>query len=265
MDKQPKPPAYLGSSGSQTKRSLFMVFTAAFCLGAAFLVVALLFASCSTQASSVIKADGSARISVSAEIPEALAARLRKLASAGGSSTPPAFLDEGAIRSAIAKRPGLSILSLEKKGPYSLKLELSARSLEELAASPDIKKAGLLSISKGQGWTECRFRLTRGPNGALSTLMPGLDPDLLDAISPPALEEDPVTVAEYKTMLRSVLGDKAMPAMEEAALKLSIAAPGAVLDSGGGSLSGSTLSARLPIIELLVLEKPVELWIRWKS
>jgi shikimate kinase len=95
--------------------------------------------------------------------------------------------------------------------------------------------------------------------------MPGIDPNLLDALSPPALEEDPVTVEEYKTMLKTVLGEKAMPAMEAAAIKLSITAPGVVIGSGGGSLSGSTLSAKLPIIDLLVLEKPIEVWIRWRN
>lgn len=157
------------------------------------------------------------------------------------------------------------MLSLEQPGPYSIDLKLAARSLDELAASPDLKKTGVLALSRGPGWTECRFRLARGEASALPALMPGIDPNLLDALSPPALEEDPVTVDEYKTMLKTVLGEKAMPAMEAASIQLSITAPGAVLASGGGSLSGSTLSAKLSIIDLLVLEKPVEVWIRWKS
>jgi len=245
-----------------------MICAGAFCVGAAFLAATVLFSACSANASSIIKADGSATISVQAEMPEALAAKLRKLASGGGSSSSSqvgALFDAAAIRSSLAKRPGLSVLSIEQPGPSSLRLELSARSLEELAASPDIKNAGLLKVTRGPGWTECRLRLARGDASALSLLMPGIDPDFLDLLSPPALEEDPVTVAEYKTMLKTVLVEKAMPSMEAAALRLSITVPGAVLGSGGGSLSGSSLSAKLPLIDILVLEKPIELWIRWTS
>jgi hypothetical protein len=254
--------------GREGKHVLLIICAGAFCVGAAFLAATVLFSACSAQASSVIRADGGALITVQASVPEALAAKFRKLASVGGSSgmgqTGP-FFDAAAIRSSLAKRPGVTVLSLEQPSPYSVSLELSARSLDELAASPDLKSAGVLALSRGSGWTECRLRLARGQASALSALMPGIDPNLLDALSPPALEEDPVTVDEYKTMLKTVLGEKSMPAIEGAAIRLNITAPGTVIGSGGGSLSGSTLSAKLPIIDLLVLERPIEVWIRWKS
>jgi hypothetical protein len=268
MGIEQKKNAPTGDGDREAKRVLLMICAGAFCVGAAFLAATVLFSACSAQASSVIKTDGGASISVQASMPEALAAKFRKLASVGGSSgSGPAgsFFDAAAIRSSLAKRPGVSVISLEQPSPYSISLKLSIRSLEELAASPDLKKAGVVALSRGSGWTECRFRLARGEDSAISTLMPGIDPNLLDALSPPALEEDPVTVDEYKTMLKTVLGEKSMPAMEAAAIRLSITAPGAVIGSGGGSLGGSTLSAKLPIIDLLVLEKPIEVWIRWKS
>jgi hypothetical protein len=258
----------IGDGDREVKRVLLMICAGAFCIGAVFLAATVLFSACSAQASSVIKTDGSATISVQASMPEALAAKFRKLASVGDSSgagQTDSFFNASAIRSSLAKNPGITVLSLEQPGPYSINLELSERSLDELASSSDLKKAGVLTLARGPHWTECRFRLARGEASALSALMPGIDPNLLDTLSPPALEEDPVTVDEYKTMLKTVLGGKAMPAMEAASIKLSITAPGAVIDSGGGSLSGSTLSATLPIIDLLVLEKPIEVWIRWKS
>jgi hypothetical protein len=55
-----------------------------------------------------------------------------------------------------------------------------------------------------------------------------------------------------------------MPAMKAAAIGLSLTAPGPVLGSGGGTLSGTTLTASIPILEVLALEKPIEIWIRWK-
>ena len=216
--------------------------------------------------SSAIKADGSARISIQAEVPASLAAKFRKLADSGSSSAKVGpFFDIEAVRKAITARPSLGIVELSRPNADSIRAVVSARNLEELAASPDIKGSGLLAFSRGPGWAECRFRLERGKAKAIASFFPGIDPYLMDALSPPALEEDPVTVSEYKTMLKSVLGEKTMPALESATLSLSISAPYEVIGSGGGVLSGSTLAAKIPIIDALALEKPIELWIRWKT
>jgi hypothetical protein len=258
----------------RNKRTLIIVSAGALCLGAAFLAATLfILASCSASVSSEIRTDGGARISVQAEIPTALSAKFRKLASVGSSSqaaqaspsAPQPFFDAAAIRKSLAARPGIELVDLTQPSPDSIRIELTARSLEELAASPDLKGSGIITISRGSGWTEFRFHLERGGAKALSSLFPGIDPYLMEALSPPALEDDPVSLVEYKTMLKSVLGDKAMPAMEAAALRLSITAPGTVQSSGGGSLSTTTLTATIPIVEVLALEKPVDIWIRWKT
>jgi hypothetical protein len=254
-----------GDEGRRAKRALLIVMAGAFCLGAAFLAAAMLLASCSASVSSAIRADGGARISIQAEVPSPLAAKFRRLAAGSGSPPTGPLFDADAIRRSIAERPGLSLVEIAQPSPDSIRAVLSARSLEELASSPDIKDSGLISISRGAGWIECRFRLERGKAKTLASLFPGIDPYLVEALSPPALEEDPVTVEEYKTMLNSVLGEKAMPAMASAALSLSISAPGEVLSSSGGILAGSTLTERIPIIDALALEKPIELRIRWKA
>lgn len=253
----------------RNKRNLLIVAAGALCLGAAFLAATLfLLSSCSASIASTIRADGGARISVQAEIPAALSEKFRKLASAGSSgqaSPPTPFFDSAAIRKSLAARPGIGLVELTQPSPDSVRVELTARSLEELAASADLKGSGILTISQGSGWSEFRFHLERGGAKALSALFSGIDPHLMEALSPPALEDDPVSLDEYKTMLKSVLGAKAMTAMESAALRLSITAPGTVTAWDGGSLSESTLTASIPIIEALALEKPFDIRLRWKT
>jgi hypothetical protein len=252
----------------RAKHAVLIIAAGAFCLGTAFLTAALILASCSASVSSAIKSDGSARVSIEAEMPTAIAAKLRKLASAGSSSQSPMqgpIFDPEAIRKSLEARPGIDIVELSQPTPDSIRLVLTVRNLQDLAASPDFESSGLFGVRRGPASTEFRFRLERGKMKALSALFSGIDPNLMDALSPPALEEDPLSLAEYKTMLKSVLGEKAMPAMEAAAVRLSITAPGKVLASEGGSLSGSTLTATIPILEILVLDKPVEAWLSWKS
>jgi hypothetical protein len=215
----------------------------------------ILLVACSASVSSVIRSDGGARISVQAEVPAPLAAKLRKFGAAGSSASTGPFFDTAAIRKSIDARPAFTLIEIAQPSPDSIRVEVSARSLEELAASPDLKGSQLITMSRGAGWAELRFRLKRGGAKALAALFPGIDPYLMDALSPPALEEDPVTV----------LGEKAMPAMEGAMVSLALSAPGTVIGSGGGSLSGSTLTAKIPLIQALTLEKPIEIWLRWKQ
>jgi hypothetical protein len=203
------------------------------------------------------------------ETPAPIAAKLRRFAQAGGASgdtTAPLFSAE-ALRESLASRPGLDLIELTQPKPDSLRGAIAVRSLVRLAESPELAGSGLLAIASGPDWSELRVRLARGQAKALSALLPGVDPYLLEALSPPALDEEDgdISAAEYRTMLKSVLGEKAMPSMEEAAIAVSLSAPGAVLSSGGGKLEGSTLNVRIPVIDALVLERPIEFWIRWET
>jgi len=247
-----------------SKNTLLMIVLGSLCLGAAFLTFALLISSCAGSLASSIRSDGGARILLKAEVPAPLAAKFRAFAAAGGApDAGTSLFDLAAVRTSIAARPALSLIEIAQPNPNALRLELGVRSLEELAASPDLAGSGLLSLAKAQGWVECRIRIDRRSAKALRALLPGLNPQLMEALSPPALEDDPVTEAEYRTMLASILGSRTAAALDAAALTLTLTAPGPVLASGGGTLSDSTLTAKIPLMQALTLEKPVELWLRW--
>jgi hypothetical protein len=254
--------------GERARRAAIVVAAGALCLGAAFLAIVLVLASCSASAAAAIGRDGGARVSIEAEMPSALAAKLRKLSAVGkdgGSAARGPIFDAGSVRKSLAAMEGVELLELSQPNPDAIRALVSVRSLEELAASPDLAGSKLLAIERGPAWIQCRFRLERGDGKALSALFPGLDGELLEALSPPALDEEPLSLEEYKTMLRSVLGEKALLALEGASLRLSLTAPGPVIASSGGSLNGSTLSASIPILDILALEKPIELRLKWKS
>ncbi|HTX73223.1 MAG TPA: hypothetical protein VMC79_10400 [Rectinemataceae bacterium] len=225
-------------------------------------LLVLVLGSCASSVAAALGPDGGASISVSAAVPALVASKLRALAQTG--ETAPLF-DLAAIRRSLAKEAGVSVLSLSSGSPNSLQANFSVASLSRLAASPELQNTALLTPERGPGWTGIRIRLERGEASALAKLFPGIDPYILDALSPPALEQDPVSADEYRTMLTSVLGQKAMSELDSTRVSVSLTAPATVLESGGGELHGKTLELSLPIIDILVLEKPVEFWLRWKS
>lgn len=247
---------------------VILIFAATAVFGALFLAAAVLLTGCSSDIAASLKAEGGARLSIKAEVPAPLAAKFRKLAQAGSDTaldpSAPLF-DIDAVRRSTAERPSLKLISLSRPSPESIKAEFDILSLAELATSKDIAGTGFLSVQKSTLWTQISIKLDRTAAAAAASLFPGIDPYLMEALSPPALEEDPVTAAEYRTMLKSVLGEKAMPSMEAAAVTLTLAAPGKVLEYSGGSLSGSVLTVKIPIIDALVLERPIEIRLRWSN
>jgi hypothetical protein len=255
-----------GASGRSSAR-LAIVLVSALVLGAAFLAATIFLGSCAAKIDGSLAPDGGARIQLSAEIPAAVATRLRRLSQANPqSSTQSAPLfSSSAVRRSIAARQGISLHALSTPSPDSIRADMTIRSLEELAYSDELKNSGLLVLARGNGWKELRVRLERGNMKALASLFPGIDPYLLAAISPPAFEEEPVTAEEYRQMLAAVLGEKSMPALEAAAAVISLTAPTQILESEGGTVSGTTFTARIPILDALVLEKPIVFRLRWKT
>jgi hypothetical protein len=252
----------LGPDGGRTRRSAILLGLAVFAGAAALILAAGLLSSCAGDATVALRDGGGARLEAKAVFPAPLAAKLRKLAALKDDA--PLF-DEGRARKAAAGLPGLSLVSMSTPSPDSLLLVLETGELGALLARPDLASSGAAVLSKGQGWTELRIHLERGKIAPLLALFPGLDPDLVDSLSPPALDPDPVSRAEYRLVLSRLLGEKAALALDSATIALRLEAPRAVLASAGGRLSGRTLSLDLPVLDLLVLEKPVDFSLRWKD
>lgn len=243
------------------KRARWLIALASMAFVLVLALATALLASCSGAASASIGRDGSLRVQSSASLPAPLAAKLRKLSNLSEGSS---LFDLEAARKATASAQGLRLVSLSAADGDSLSVTFDIADLASFAAEPRLASAGAIGLSAGPGWKELRVRLARGACAPLVELLPGLDTDLVDALSPPALDPEPITKAEYRRMLAGVLGEKAVVALEGAAMTLKLSAPGPVLASSGGTLEGQTLVLAIPAFDLLVLEEPIEFSLRWK-
>jgi len=241
-------------------RNALALFFFALLFAGVLILASGFFASCASSAA--IKADGGLRVDLRTEIPSLLAAKLRALS---GKEAGEGLFDEASLRRSIEARSDFKILALDAPNSDSFSASLSAPSLEGALAGSELSKKGIVRLNKGSGWTELSIRLARGQGRTALDLFPGLDEELIDALSPPALDEEPVSRAEYRTMLSSLLGSKAMKALDGAELALDLSAPGTIVESEGGQAVGKVLRVRIPMMDLLCLEQPVLIRLRWKS
>ncbi len=232
---------------------------------AAALAASLCLASCAASMTLSVGSDGSGTLSVDARVPDAVAARLQAYRSAAGGScseSAPLF-DARAIREGTSAR-GLAALSVETPAPNRFRGSFTIRSLAEAAGNPGLSGSGMLRLESSAKGSTLSFRLSRENAASLPELFPGLDPYILEALSPPALDPYPVTAGEYREMLGALLGEAAARELEGAEAVVRIRLPGAVTGSSGGEASGAAFTASIRIFDLLVLEKPIAFSVSWK-
>ena len=234
----------------------------------AIAICALTALSCSGRLETAIRGDLSARMTLRLEVPEALSARVRQI---GGISAKAALFNAPGLKQEFAGRK--TILLVDVSSP-------SLDSLTSVIWVPDIQALSgdrsLVPRRDDRLQVLGRRRETRAPSGELSvsltkanaaaafSLFPGIDKKLIDSLSPPALEKDSITAEEYRMNLESVIiGKKAMPAFDACALNITITAPKTILSSSGGKRPGQTFKVKIPLFDLLTLEKPVYFALRW--
>ncbi len=248
--------------GGRRKKSGLVLALGTFALAGAFVLASAFFSSCSGSAGIALTAGGGARFRLETRVPSALAAKIR--ATSGITAATPLF-DGAMAAKAAAARPELSLISFTSPDPDSMRAVVEAANLRKLLDRPDLASSGAVILEKGPAWTELRVHLERGKVAALVGLVPGLDRDLLDSLSPPALDPDPLTKAEYRKSLLRPFGEAAVLALDAAILTLRLEAPGAILAASGGKTSGTSLTVDIPAFDLLTLEKPIDFSLRWKN
>lgn len=229
--------------------------------GRAAMVVAtlgLLVTACSGRFDASIGKNGEASFSAKAGLPAVIAAKLRALS--GMSASTPIF-DAAAVQRTLLVRKGMGRAVASCPDPDSLSVSATIVDLGALIASPDLSQ--LLHLESAKGVSRLSISLSRDHGQDILALLPGIDPGLVEALSPPALGGGDYSKEEYRQALATILGSKSMPAFDAASIELAVTVPGAIVASSGGRVEGSTWKVDIPLLDLLVLDKPIELSLSW--
>lgn len=231
---------------------------------AAFALVALTAVSCGATVDLAIGAGGSAAIGLGVEVPPAVESRIRRFsASAGAAASAPLF-DASAVSRAVAAR-GATVDSSRTPTTGSYRGSYRTGDLAGLIAGSEGLGAAI-DYSRSPGRASLEFRLGRDTAPALVSLFPGVDADLLESLQPPALYDNPVSVAEYRSMLAGLLGATAAAAIDGRSLELRVSLPGPVLGLSGAAKAlpgGRSVSVSVPALDAMVLAEPVAFRVEW--
>jgi hypothetical protein len=234
--------------------------------GGSVILFALLVMSCSVNQTIMIKGDGSGTLAMRADVSKLLRDYIGSLSEVSGKPAPAAgadFFDVATIRKDFEARKGLTVKKALAPTPSSLELELTYTSIRDIfAGDAALKSAGVMTWSDEGGRKTLKLHLDRTNYTQLSALFPLLKDPAIAGLGPQV--NDTLTDAEYLDMIRFSLGDDAPALLKKSFITLTIDPDGEIISQTGGTVSGGSVVFRIPLLRLLVLDKPLDYSVSFK-
>lgn len=232
----------------------------------AVLVAAVLaLAACSVNQTIVIKADGSGTASMRVVMTRLLREYLLDLQEVMGTaaSSDGSIYDVPKLQKELAARPGLTVKKVASPSPDVLEIDLAFRSVEEVYGSVEsVKKSGLLVYTVSGGQKSLTVHIDRKNFKELSSVFPAMSSAAFEGIAPQ--EQDTITESEYLDMIEFTLGPEGPAALKASSVELVVKPEGTIVSQTGGTVASGQVTFRMPLIRLLMLDKPLDYSLVWK-
>jgi hypothetical protein len=229
-------------------------FLFALCLSLAILP----FFSCTAKINGTLAADGSASVDISTALQPRVTNLIRAVSSAGGESNG-LILDGPAIASSMSDAPGIATVWLRNSSPSALDGNVRISKLNDFISS-----SKFISYEQRPSGGRCQININR-ENGPL--ILEQLSWDIaiyLNALMAPISTGEAQSKAEYLALLGSIYGKPISDEIAASKIQASIEFPGAITSVKGGTFSGKRADFEIPLLDLLVLETPLNYEVQWR-
>ncbi|MDR2607392.1 MAG: hypothetical protein LBC57_03285 [Treponema sp.] len=228
----------------------------------AVLALGGLLSSCSGDISGTLTAEGSGDFMVKAALQPRMEALIGRLSAALGEGSARANILDGAlIGASMSKAPGVKSASFRNSAPAAIEGPVEISNIAEFLAPGGGK--GFISLAPAGDGIRLGIHLSRetGPD-ILSLVSPEITAYLSVLMAPIATGET-VSKSEYLVLVASVYGKDIAEEISRGRIKASIDFPGPIRSVKGGSFSKNRASFDIPLLDLLVLESPLEYEVTW--
>jgi hypothetical protein len=223
--------------------------------------------SCTMNQTIVIANDGSGTVTTHAEISTLLKdylASLGEISGNAGALKGGRLFDPAAIRRDFELRPGVSVSKVSTPTSGVLDLDLAFDSLDDLFRGQDVlKDAGAIVVTENGDTRTLRLHLDRATWGQVAGLFPALQDPLLAPLGPQGSGQ--TTEDDYLAMVKFSIGDAAPALLKKSFVSLTIRPQGTITGQSGGTLVGRAVVFRIPVLRILVLDRPLDYSVTWSS
>jgi hypothetical protein len=233
-----------------------------------FVLLALLIplSACSARVDGRIAEGGTLSLTLEATLQPKMATLMTTLSGNGADAV---VLDAPGIAASLRGAPGVGAVDLRNPSPRGLAGTILVADLNRFLTVP------------GPGGAKNRLRFlsydTQDSGGSLAVrldhagapeLLALLSPDVVDYLSvlmAPAATGESLSRDEYLELVRSVYGAGIAAEMRSATIEVALAVPGVIQSVMAGTFSGRRALLTVPLLDILVLDRPFVYEIRWKG
>jgi len=223
------------------------------------------FPSCASQINGSLTGDGQADLGINAELKPVISALIKNLMAASGTAKPDTpLLDGPSIAASMSRAPGIAAVSFTNKTASSIQGPVKISQIKNFLSSGSA--GGFINYeqknSAGEGHCTINLNLASGPQ-VLSLLSPEFTA-YLNALMAPIATGDKTTKAEYLALVASVYGKGIADEISSSSIRASVNFPGAIQRIKGGTFSEKRADFNIPLLDILVLETPLNYEVVWK-
>jgi hypothetical protein len=225
------------------------------------LAVFVLFPSCSGRINAQLAQDGSGSVQLQAGLEPNMTALIRSFRSFAGSQSGP-LLDAVSLNRSLQAAPGIASSALRNSGQEKIEGTVGISRIGDLLNTGANR---FINYEAPSGNTPGRMGIHLDRSIAPRILVQ-ISPeavDYLSALMAPAATGEALSRAEYLLMVESVYGKARASEIAAARVTAAIAFPGTVKSVKGGTSSGREARFDIPLVDLLVLEQPLDYEITW--
>ena len=230
-----------------------------FCLCITF---SALFVSCAGRVNGSLAADGSAQLTVSMSLEPRMTALIQRLAAAGGQANSNLVLDGPAIsRSMSNSSLGNVSASLRNTAPTAVEGTIQILNINRFLTTGNMRGFIFFEQLQNGGRCEIKIDINNGP-----TILTNFSPEIagyLNALMAPLATGEEISKSEYLFLVSSVYGQAVSYEIAGSVIRVSIDFPGTIASVKGGVFSGRRAEFNIPLLDLLVLETPLNYEVTW--
>jgi len=223
------------------------------------------FLSCASQISGSLMGEGQADLAIQAELKPNTSALIGRFAMLSGTAKPgDPLLNGPSLAASMSKALGVAAVSFTNKTPASIEGPVKISRISDFLSSN--KASGFISYeqknSAGEGHCTVNISLASGPQ-ILGLISPEIGM-YLNALMAPIATGEVLTKAEYLTSIGSIYGKNIADEISSSSIRASVNFPGVIQSVKGGTFSGRKADFEVPLLDILVLEKPLSYEVIWK-
>ncbi|MDR1108047.1 MAG: hypothetical protein LBL19_03325 [Spirochaetaceae bacterium] len=227
----------------------------------------VLFMSCAATITGSLDTDGSGDLRIQASLESRTAALIRSFAAV--SLGPEAarnrpVIDGPAIARSMAAAPGIAGVSFTNTSPSAIEGPLEISRIDDFLALPGNQGGNRFIVyeqSPSGGRLALSLDRTSGPK--VLALISREVVDYLSVLMAPVATGETLSKGEYLGLVASIYGRGVAEEIGSAKIRALIDFPGPISAVRGGSSAGKRAVFEVPLLDLLVLESPLDYEIRW--